>query len=30
MTVLPEGVRDEMILAAARDPDGWWEDRPEP
>ena len=30
MTVLPEGVRDGMILAAARDPDGWWEDRPEP
>jgi exopolyphosphatase/guanosine-5'-triphosphate,3'-diphosphate pyrophosphatase len=30
MTVLPEGVRDGMILAAAREPDGWWEDRPEP
>jgi len=30
MTVLPEGVRDGMILAAARDPDGWWEDGPEP
>ncbi len=30
MTILPEGVRDGMILAAARDPDGWWEDRPEP
>ncbi len=30
MTVLPEGVRDGMIVAAARDPDDWWEDRPEP
>ena len=30
MIVLPEGVRDGMILAAARDPGGWWEDRPEP
>jgi len=29
MTVVPEGVRDGMILAAARDPDGWWEDQPE-
>lgn len=26
MTVLPEGVRDGMILAAVRDPDGWWAD----
>ena len=30
MTVLPEGVRDGMILAAARYPDGWWKYRPEP
>jgi exopolyphosphatase/pppGpp-phosphohydrolase len=30
MTVLPEGVRDGMILAAARDPDGWWLDQPKP
>ena len=30
MTVLAEGVRDGMILAAVRDPDGWWEDQPEP
>jgi exopolyphosphatase / guanosine-5'-triphosphate,3'-diphosphate pyrophosphatase len=28
MTVLPEGVRDGMIIAAARDPDSWWEDTP--
>jgi exopolyphosphatase/guanosine-5'-triphosphate,3'-diphosphate pyrophosphatase len=29
MTVLAGGVRDGMILAAARDPDGWWKDQPE-
>lgn len=29
MSVLPEGVRDGMILAAARDPDNWWADHPE-
>lgn len=28
ITVVPEGVRDGMILAAARDPDGWWQDQP--
>ena len=26
--VVPEGVREGMILAALADPDGWWRDRP--
>ncbi len=30
LTDVPEGVRDGMILAAARDPGGWWADQPSP